>query len=418
MAHILARISLLISFIVISFFLLAVFTPPIHAAIGTPDLKVTLLSQSPDPVEPGDVVEVRFKIENKGAETPKDVEVELIVDKPFSLYTGTLSRDIGKLRGRQTGADAVIVDYKLKVDESAVGGETEIGLRLRIGDSGWQTYNDRFFIDVRTLDAILDIVSIHADERMEQGVPSTLRLTLKNTADSLLKDIAVTLGVEGTSFVPHGEIAEKRIFLLTAGEEQTLNFTLKPKPDASAGLFTLPVVIEYADELGKKYTIDKVVSLSVGAIPDLRVYVRESTLLQNGERGTITVEIANVGLTNVKFLQMTLLPNDQYRLLSPSSYIYIGDVDSDDTESEDFDLYASDDARSNLTIPLMLEYLDPNNNKYQNQVALSVPLLSGRELQRFGLARPGYLFPLIIIAALLCGLYWYLKKRKKRKEAP
>lgn len=412
-----ARFLLFVSLIAALLFLLAVVFPSVTAATGTPDLKVTLLSQSPDPVEPGDVVEVKFKIENKGSETPKDVEVELVVDRPFSLYTGTLSRNIGKLRGRQTGADAVIVEYKLKVDAGVVTGENEIGLRLRIGDSGWQTYtDDNFFVDVRTLDAILDIVSIHADEQLEPGVPSALRLTLKNTADSLLKDIAVTLGVEGTPFVPHGEIAEKRIFILTAGEEQTLNFTFKPKPDASAGLYTLPVVMSYADELGTKYTISDIVSLSVGAVPDLRVYVRESTLQQSGERGTITLEIANVGLTDVKFLQMTLLPNPGYRLLSPSSYIYIGDVDSDDTESEDFDVYASDDSRSNLTISLTLEYLDPNNNKYRQQVELSVPLLSGQELQKFGLVRRGFVFPLILLAALLSCLYWFLKKRKIPKR--
>ena len=41
------------------------------ASSVAPDLDVTLLSQSPDPVEPGQVVKVKFKIENKkcGAES-------------------------------------------------------------------------------------------------------------------------------------------------------------------------------------------------------------------------------------------------------------------------------------------------------------------------------------------------------------
>ena len=96
------------------------------AQASIPQIKVTLISQDPDPVAPNDVVEARFKIENGGAATSNDVFMQILPEYPFSLYSGDAVQDIGKLRAGQTGADAIIVRYKLKVDKYAQKGDNEI----------------------------------------------------------------------------------------------------------------------------------------------------------------------------------------------------------------------------------------------------------------------------------------------------
>ena len=60
--------------------------------------QVTLLSQDPDPVEPGQVVEVRFKIENDGPATSEDVIVKVLPKSPFIIYGDVAEKNIGKLR--------------------------------------------------------------------------------------------------------------------------------------------------------------------------------------------------------------------------------------------------------------------------------------------------------------------------------
>jgi hypothetical protein len=125
-----------------------------------PEIKVTFHSQSPDPVEPGQVVTVKFKIENYGKETAQDVVVEILPSYPFTIYSGSAKQNIGKLR-HVTSGDAIIVEYQLKVDEEAVEGDTELELRVWVGEEGSRSYVDNeFLIDIQTHDAVLEVTSM------------------------------------------------------------------------------------------------------------------------------------------------------------------------------------------------------------------------------------------------------------------
>ena len=103
--------------------------------LDTPQVEVTLLNHDPDPVNSGNVVEVRFKVENTGEQTIEDFVIEIIPDYPFSLYSGTAQKNYGKLIGGQDGIDSIIVDYKLRIDEDAVEGDNEIKLRYTYGEA-------------------------------------------------------------------------------------------------------------------------------------------------------------------------------------------------------------------------------------------------------------------------------------------
>ena len=82
-----------------------------------PEIQVTLISQDPDPVEPGQIVKVKFKIENDGKHTANDAIVKILPKFPFSLYGDVAEKNIGKLRASSIGGDAEIVEFDLKVDE-------------------------------------------------------------------------------------------------------------------------------------------------------------------------------------------------------------------------------------------------------------------------------------------------------------
>ncbi len=267
------------------------------------DLSVTLLNQDPDPVNQGQVVEVRFQIQNNGAETVDNIMVEILPSYPFTLYSGETTRQIGKLRAAQSGADSVIVDYKLKVDEQAIEGDNEIELNiLRDGDL-WLSYTENeFMIDVDKQDA-----------------------------------------------------------------------------------------------------------------PDIKAYLRENTIVKEKSKGTVTLELANINESDAKFLQLTLIPTDDYLLLSPSNYVYIGDVDSDDTESQDFDIYVNKLEDNFVSIPVLLEYQDINGEQYTKQIDLGFNVYDSRELSKYGLRNKNNTFTIVVLIVLgILAYYFYRKKRKKK----
>ncbi len=289
----------IITLIFLMYVLLISFSINISAVSSAPHITVTLLNQDPDPVSQGDIVEVRFKIENDGSETLEDLEVELLPKYPFTLYDGEPIKHIGKLRAGQTGADAVIIDYKLKVDNLAAEGDNEIELQIKKGNVIYSYTNDEFFIDIQ-------------------------------------------------DYTP----------------------------------------------------------------PDLRVYIKENTLLAPNSKGTITIEVANVDITDVKFLQLTLLPSNDYQLLSSSDYVYFGDVDSDDTESEDFEIYVFNPKDEKIEVPLKLEYQDSNENQFSEERLLSFNVYSSKELSKYGLIKKSYTKYIILI--IVVGIIlWYIKKKSR-----
>lgn len=268
-----------------------------------PDIDVTLLNQDPDPVRGGDVVEVQFKVENNRAETQDDISIEILPKYPFSIYSGSAITEIGKIPAGITGADSIIVKYKLKVDENAVEGDNELELQVKKETTVWTSYVDNEFL----------------------------------------------------------------------------------------------INIENA---GK---------------PELKVYLRDSDILKAGSKATITLEMANVDESDVKFLQFTLIPDKSYELLSSSNYVYIGDIDSDDTESEDFDIYVNSKAKE-VIIPVKLEYEDVDEKEYSEIFNLSFNVYSSYELSKYGLkekSSTGTIFVVIIIGIIA---YFYWKKKKKKKE--
>lgn len=281
----------------------SLFSGQLVLALEAPDLSVTLLNQDPDPVKKGEVVKVRFKIENTGSETYENILVEILPDQPFRLYEGNRVKTIGKLRSSQTGADAAIVDFKLRVAEDAVAGENEIELKVTAGNLVYMYENNEFMIDI------------------------------------------------------------------------------------------------------EKYNL-----------PSLRAYIRESSILQAGQRGTVVVEIANTDLGDAQFVELTLQPTENYQILSSSNYIYLGDIESDDTESEEFEIYVDPDIGNVLEIPLLIKYQDGNEVAHEKEITLELRIFNAGELKTLGFENNSKVIPiLLVILIVLAGLiYMHLRFRKKR----
>tara|TARA_Y100000310_G_scaffold336884_1_gene422568 strand:- start:11232 stop:12086 length:855 start_codon:yes stop_codon:yes gene_type:complete len=267
--------------------------------VAAQSLYVTMVNQDPDPVRAGEVVEVRFKIENLWTTTEENVLLEIQPEYPFTLYSGDALRELGIIVGRSDFKEATIVDFKLKVDSNAVDGDHAVKLKLTKGSAEW-TYDDDFYIDI---------------------------------------------------------------------EKEEIN---------------------------------------------LKAYVRSSELITSGNKGAITLELANAGESDIKFLELELLPSQDYKLLSTSNYVYLGDLDSDDTESEDFEIYVNKEI-STVHLPIKVEY-EVRDTNYKKTYNLELNLLTEKEATKLGLIKKNNLNTILItIAVILIGIYTY-RKIKKRKQ--
>jgi len=403
--------------LLIIFSLLCINTTAYTAA---PKIKVTLLNQDPDPVEPGQVVEVRFKVENVRGATTEDLEIQAIPQYPLSLYGDTAVKNLGMMRGVQRGSDAVIVDYKFKVDEKASEGETEIEIKYsQYGEDAWVVYNDdEFMIDVQTHDAILSIIDVGlTKDEVSPGDSTVVSLKIKNNADSLLKDIKVNLDIDSDDlpFAPLGMTSEKSFYQLDADEIIEMDFTLGVLASAGSQLYKIPLNITYTDEQGTMYSRDDVIGVKVGSEPEIIAYIEETDILNSGMRGKFTVELANSGVTDIKFVKLEIGKSDKYELLS-NNLIYLGDIDSDDTETEEFEVYVEDTDDDNIIVPISIEYKDANNRPYTKSFELPIKLYTGKEIKQMGL-KPASSWPIFFVIILfVVGFFVYRKWVKKIKK--
>ena len=134
-----------------------------NAAVNTqyfgksPNIIVSLSKQESDPVEPGKIVEVSFKLDNNGT-TASNLIFEVLPEYPFSLLPGeSSSKFIGELGTSQNGKQGVIVKYKLKVAQDAIDGNHEIKTRYKSDNFDSWAKLEGFKIKVQTHDAILAV---------------------------------------------------------------------------------------------------------------------------------------------------------------------------------------------------------------------------------------------------------------------
>jgi len=413
--------------------MLIVYATVSFAAISSSaDIDVSLINQNPDPAEPGKYVEVKWKVENIGSSNAENVIFEILPKFPFSLEPGeSATQKIGSIWGRQIGDYGVMVTYRLKVDENAVEGQNEIEVRYSI-DNGvsWQKPG-KFYINIRTHDAILNIKKIsYSPDPMPPGKKTVLSIDLENMADSLLKDIKIKLNLitllqTATSvsyselpFSSFGTTNQQVIKSIGAGKTKTVEFTLIPDPDADADVYKIPVTIEYSDELGTNYSKSEVIGVVVGDEPVLEPVIDSTNIYTKGQVGEVDISFVNKGTTDVKLLDVELKESDYVKVISAQK-AYLGNIDSDDYEVAEFKIYVNDLDDSRVPLIINYNYLDPNNNKYDEQKTLYIDIYSNKEAKKYGLDGSnnsmGGIFAIIIIVVIGYFGYRWWKKRKKHQ---
>jgi len=407
------------------------------SAQEAPWINITMMNQDPDPVGPGEYMEIRFMIHNSRPGTEAgNFQVELDPVYPFSLDSNEEAvRNIGTLPALGSGGNIIIVKYKVRVNDDAVEGTNPLKLKYKHDNTDWIARE--FDVNIQTLDANLAIVSVATDpSKIKPGEKAVIKIKVKNMADSTMKDVTLKLDLTFSSFlsqvatltatdsliafnslpfVPLEGATEQKIYSLNPGEEHLFTYDIIAYSDAESRVYKVPVVITYYDELETLYTKNDIIGLIVGSKPDISVIIDESDLYVGKKSGTVVIRFINKGFSDVKFLDVKVEDNSNFELLS-SPEVYVGNVDSDDYETVDFDIYLNDGAikkEKSITFPVHIEYRDANNNMYMEDYDLDLKIL---EPAKLGIKTSSGTSTFIIVLVIVgVGGYFYYRRKKKRK---
>lgn len=274
------------------------------------------------------------------------------------------------------------------------------------------------------LASALTITSVSSSpNEVQPGGKVSLDLTIRNNLDQDTENVVVSLVLNNPQnplpFAPYQSSNEVRFSELNEDEDKDASFDLIVFSNAASGTYLIPVQIDYTlSDNGTKQQDTGLVSLIVNARPKIDASIESSALIK-GETGKITIKVVNSGVGNAQFLSINLMSVAGIQLTSPSS-VYIGNIDSNDFDSADFNVFTSQTAGSAISLPVQVTYTDSRNNQINENENLIINAYTAQEAQSLGLkSNSSGIFTIIIfivIAIILYLVYRNIRKRLRNRK--
>ncbi len=377
----------------------------IATSVLAADISLNLVNYQPRPAIPGNYFTATINVKNIADEDLKDVQIK--IDPQGNLFSD--SRDEIELDLDKD--EDVDLTFTIGVDADAKTGFEELDVEY---DTGSDDDSETFKIQIKAIETSLVIDSVISNpENIAPGQTADVEIVLTNKANFMLKDIVVKLDLTSNDlpFAPVGGVTERSIDSLSKNQKTKVNFKVVPLGTAASQIYKVPITFDYYDEFGTFYQNKDIISLTVATTPFLDVSVETSDLIDN-KKGDVIITFVNRGLSDVKFLNVYINPSAEFATLS-SSQVYIGNIDSDDTESVTFTLYPL--KQSAVNIPLTINYKDSTNKDYTKDITLTARVYSVEEAKKIGLIKSSSFVTILIILIVLVVAYYIYRRFKRRR---
>jgi len=222
------------------------------SASSSCDLQVSFLNQDPYPAVPGDYVQVVFQV--RGMENPEcgDVAIELLENYPLKFdpnFSAIQTKKAGTFtRGYSS---SWIVPYKVRIDSSAVDGDSEI--EVVYSTKGYDNLRQSKTFDLKVEEVRADFkVFIRAYDY------TTKRLTLEvlNTAKNDIKSLVISIPSQENIVIIGGN--KNIVGDLDSNDYTSTDFTAAPIDGE------IKLDLEYTDKIGERRYIEKMITFERG----------------------------------------------------------------------------------------------------------------------------------------------------------
>lgn len=251
------------------------------------------------------------------------------------------------------------IDYTIKPSETGICSLT-IVLSYYDASGSSSTENASIGINVERSSIDLKVVDIE-DGSLALGGTSDVKLEIKNLGNTQAGDVTATMNLT-SPFTPV-KSSQRYVGVIQPDQTAEALFTISVDSSAQKKSYSIPVTIEYYDQAGAKQSASVNIGLNVGGKADIKVNLDDKGLLVAGQTGKVTIGVINRGFVDAKFLTLKLLSTGDYQVTSTDS-AYIGALNSDDSDSQDFDISISDNVtKEKITLKVGVEYKEENNDK-------------------------------------------------------
>lgn len=377
-------------------------------------INISLVSQDPDPVVAGDIVEIRFGLENHGGEAVTDVVLEIVPEYPFDLASVDATEEIGTMNPYQDDEEMKIADFKLKVNAGAPAGSYKVYVwEYQKGKRDIIRTEKSFYIEIKNREST-EIIFIDRTILIP-GEETSMKFTINNVGKAPLRDLKFTWSNERNVVLPVGSGSAKYIKSLDTGESAELNYRVIANTDADPGLYKLDLILEYDDPItGKVKQITDVAGVYVGGSTDFDVAFSDSS------KGETSFTIANIGSNPAYSISVMIPEQDRWNLRGPNS-VMVGNLNSGDYTIAGFNLIPlSKDSKIPISVDISYTDTTGKRNLLKKEVLLETSNIKTEILDSQGseTKTPGLFGPetITLILVILAAVVIYVICRKKKKN--
>lgn len=373
-------------------------------AQSSTQIQINKTNMEPTPLQTSEYGDVWLEVTNEGDSTARDVKVEFNENYPYSVDPGEkTSWDLGTL----VPGEEYQIHLEVKVDENAVEGTNPLSFTTSTRPD--VQIEQEVDVEVRTDNSILSVEEVNLSDKVAPGSSERMELTLKNMADSYLKNIEVKLDLSEKIPMATQNSAVKNLEKIKPGQEGKISFNLQVDESAENGVIRLPIMLTYENEAGTEFTKETSTGVVVGGEPQLEVGINSENQLSAGKTQTITLRVVNRGHGSAGFTELEIQDGENYEIISPNS-VYIGEMDADDYQTAEFEIYVENGVES-LSMPVELDY-EADGDQRNTQV-LEPRIYSSSELRRYGLNGGNniWMFGVAAVVLIAGGAYYWRRKR-------
>ena len=397
--------------------ILSIFT--LNAAYSAGGLNVVLANQNPDPVAPGNFVELNVKISNSGNVGIQNAKIIFIENNNFQIAKGKdISKELGIIpaySSLDSATSYVMAKFLVEVAPNTPLGENPVEFSLETSEG---TYSYEFDITVQDANPTL-VVNDFKISTVEAGKSEKLTIEIENTNSITLNNVILSLGfdtVENSALSTLNGASQKVISTLNPNEKKTIEFDILVSPDAESKPYLLPVNFDYEDTLGNSFneTVYGSVKVYSKSLPLVKLDAQD---IYTKGKGKFTLAVSNPGTSTVKGTQIEIMPSEDYTIIG-GNFQYVGDLNPDDFQTVQMNIYLNNAEKA--TLKVKMTYLDSYNTKNEEIVEIPLKIYSAKELTDFGIEIPktstqSYLGYFLTIVTLIIG--FYVGRRYEKKKA-
>ena len=281
-------------------------------------------------------------------------------------------------------------------------------------------------IEHSTIGDIAILESKYDPAPAEPGNYVSLWVSVQNWGNDDLRDVCLRIKPEFPFYLDPWDNGIECIGILGAFKDKEIEFKLKVDEGAIEGDNTIDIVWCDDSKCQTEYKTKTVtINVKTGGSPDMLTILEDSDVFLPNSKGEATMGIINKGKLDIKFMTVTLQPSEDYEILSPDK-LYIGELDSDDSDSAEFTLYMNAGKKlmgvEIITLPVKFEYSDANYKQYTEQRNIPLKVYSSTDAKKYGLVQTSsgvmYFVGLMIFIAIgYFGWKWWKKRNKKTHKS-